>query len=85
MIKTVLSYADGSLRVSSAAFGSLRIVGTIADVTLNFVMHSDDLYNAIFHELAGDGVPSMRFDHARQVVYAMAMIQLEELREEGFA
>lgn len=85
MIKTVFSYADGSLRASSAGFGSLRVVGTIADVTLNFVMHSDELWHAVFSSSAASEDDDLRWQHARSVVYGLAMLQLDELRKEGFA
>lgn len=85
MIKTVFSYADGSLRASSAGFGSVRVFGCIADVTLNFVMHSDELWKAVFERPFAGTEDDELWYHAKSVIYGLAMLQLEELRKEGLA
>lgn len=85
MVKTIFEFTEGVVRVSSHGFGSVRCVGRIGAATLNFVLHSDELWSAVFESFAEDPRADERYQHAKQVIFGMAMLQLEELRKEGLA
>lgn len=85
MIKTVFEFTEGVVRVSSHGFGSIRCIGRIGSAVLNFVVHSDELWAAVFEVDEGDPRSGERWQHAKSVIYGLAMLQLEELRKEGVA
>lgn len=85
MKKSVFEFVDGTLRVAHHGFGSVRVVGNIGNAYLNFILHSDSLYEAIFDYEEGNPRSEDKWQHARQVIYGMAMIELDDLRKEGLA
>lgn len=83
MVKTIFEFTDGVVRASSHGFGSVRCIGKIGSAAINLVLHSDELWSAIFETRAEDPQSDERWQHAKQVIYGMAMLQVEELRKEG--